>query len=162
MKCPCLFVTDTSFLAVCCQCYNAYVSRNDRSRARDACGMMETSNSLTKLGSSHDSLPPLSAYRGFFGGALRRSRYSLMLIYRKDCTTFDQTLQTLATSMDLAQHLNGILMDAKYEEIRNLAAGNPATDSSMPPRDSSCPGTYSQKNLGMRFPNTHTGDALAA
>lgn len=41
--------------------------------------------------------------------------------------------------MDLALYLNGIFMDAKYEEIRNHAAGNPATDSSIPPRDGSCP-----------------------
>jgi len=41
--------------------------------------------------------------------------------------------------MDLATILRGILVDAKYEEIRELAAGNPATDSSIPPNDGSCP-----------------------
>lgn len=41
--------------------------------------------------------------------------------------------------MDVASLLRDILDDAKYEEVRELAAGNPATDSSIPPKDGSCP-----------------------
>lgn len=40
--------------------------------------------------------------------------------------------------MDVASLLRDILDDAKYEEIRELAAGSPGTDSSIPPRDGSC------------------------
>lgn len=41
--------------------------------------------------------------------------------------------------MDIKPHLCDILRDAKYEEIRDLAAGNPATDSSIPPRNGLSP-----------------------
>lgn len=44
-----------------------------------------------------------------------------------------------SANMDLALCLCGDLLDDKYEEIRQLAPGNPAMDSSITPRDGSCP-----------------------
>ena len=41
--------------------------------------------------------------------------------------------------MDIASLLREILDDAKYGEICELAAGNPDTDSSIPPKNGSCP-----------------------
>jgi hypothetical protein len=41
--------------------------------------------------------------------------------------------------MDLALLPGDISLDAQYEEIRQLAAGNPTTDSSIAPKDGSCP-----------------------
>jgi hypothetical protein len=41
--------------------------------------------------------------------------------------------------MDFTAFLRDILDDVKYEQIREHAAGNPATDSSIPPKDGSCP-----------------------
>lgn len=49
--------------------------------------------------------------------------------------------------MDIASVLRDILNDAKYEEIRGLAAGNPATDSSIPPEDGSCPWSLLPREL---------------
>ena len=40
--------------------------------------------------------------------------------------------------MDLAR-LGDIMLDSKYQRIRQLAAGDPATDSSILPTDGSCP-----------------------
>jgi hypothetical protein len=40
--------------------------------------------------------------------------------------------------MDFAPRLGDTLLDAKYQEIRRLATGNPAKDSSFPPRDGLC------------------------
>lgn len=41
--------------------------------------------------------------------------------------------------MDFASLLRDILDDVKYTEIREIAAGDPATDPSIPPTDGSCP-----------------------
>jgi hypothetical protein len=41
--------------------------------------------------------------------------------------------------MDLALRLGDFSLDDKYEKISQLAAGNPTTDPSIPPRDGSCP-----------------------
>jgi hypothetical protein len=46
--------------------------------------------------------------------------------------------------MDL---LHDILRDVKYEEIRELAAGNPATDSSIPPPNGSSPWNLLSREL---------------
>ena len=58
--------------------------------------------------------------------------------------------------MDLATILRDILVDTKYEEIRELAAGKPATDSSIPPNDGSCPWNRLPKELrDMIFKHTY-------
>jgi len=41
--------------------------------------------------------------------------------------------------MDPTPRLCDILRDAKYEEIRDLATGSPATDSSIPLKNCKCP-----------------------
>jgi len=41
--------------------------------------------------------------------------------------------------MDFTPRLGDTLLDAKYQEIRQLAAGYPAKDPSFPSRDGSCP-----------------------
>ena len=49
--------------------------------------------------------------------------------------------------MDITSLLRGILDDAKYGEICELAAGNPGTDSSIPPKNGSCPWNLLSREL---------------
>lgn len=102
--------------------------------AQDAGGTIGILNLLTKLRCAEDLLQHLERFLASF--CLKS--YTTNASPSEILSHFRPYSPGSAANVDLAPRLDDILLDAKYQEVRQLTASNPAKDPSVPSRDGSC------------------------